>query len=367
MTKNNYSLFPQKKLHPYDGMSINAAVWDEAHNYHAQTQKAHQYFLHGAGIITGLEVVASDPADSVVYILPGAAIDTAGQMIVLAEPVAYDLGQKIEGKLHLLLLHREIKIQAAQDEESNAPAYLQDEYVIIARPDLIDLPHVELARIDRQSTQAPITDALNFHAPQRDSIDLRFRQYVCPPPAEQVLVGVCSLAPSAAGYAQGLIHLARPLSDQTPYHLIVEDAVPLDPSIFGYRLIYLLAGRSSKFNKEQADVLHTYLENGGRLLVEFCEPIEEKDVANLMKSAGIQVDPLTASHPLYQSPYLFFALPDGSQPANKCALWSWGASVICSSGGYGSLWSGQSAPSRGVLRDALEWGVNMVNYLLSHA
>lgn len=365
--KNNYTLYPSKKIQPYDGMSITAGVWSEAHRYHTQLQKAHQVYLHGAGIVSGLEVVASDPADSVIYILPGVAIDTEGQMIVLAEPLAYDLGNKMEGKLHLLLLHREVKSQSAPDEENNAPAYVQDEYVIIARPDLLDVAYVELARIDRQDPKAPIQDAANPYAPQPNSIDLRFRQNVCPPPVEQALTGVCYL-PGPGQSAAGLIHLARTLASQSPYRLIVEEGISLDASIFNYRLIYLLANKTAILEPEQAEKLRAFLEDGGRLLLEFSEPIEEADAVNFLKPAGIPLEKVTPSHPVFQAPSLFYTLPQGSLTGSQPVVWSWGTAVLCTNACYGSLWSGQAAPealSRSAVRDALEWGANLVHYLLS--
>ncbi|MEE8392266.1 MAG: hypothetical protein V3S14_15930, partial [Anaerolineae bacterium] len=57
-------VFPAKRIKPVDGMAVTAQVWEEAHNYHQQQQRFHTMFYHGAGIVTGLEVIASDPADT---------------------------------------------------------------------------------------------------------------------------------------------------------------------------------------------------------------------------------------------------------------------------------------------------------------
>lgn len=360
--KSNLHLYPQKKIQPFDGMSITAEVWAEAHAYHTRALNAHQHLLHGCGIVTGLEVVASDPANSIVFILPGAAVDTAGQVIVLPEAVAYDLGQKMQGKLRLLMLHREIKTPSAENSESNAPAYLQDEFVIVAREEVPDLPYVELARLERGDPHQPIRDAADFHAPRVNEIDLRFRQAACPAPVEQVLAGVCYLGqPAQNGYAQGVQHLADQVAGQTRFHLIVEDAVSLDAGMQRYGLIVLAAGASGKLNKEQADALRAYLANGGRLLVE-TGAVTQEEISALLKPAGIVLEKLPAAHEVFQKPNLFY-LP----PIEQSELWSWGGVVLCASGGYGSVWSGQAPReqlSRGALRDALEWGANLVNYLL---
>ena len=77
---------PTRRIKAVDGMAVTADVWEEAHDYHRRQAEMHARFGHGAGILTGLEVVASDPADTAVYIRPGVAIDHEGRTIVVAEP-----------------------------------------------------------------------------------------------------------------------------------------------------------------------------------------------------------------------------------------------------------------------------------------
>ncbi len=368
--KDNYSLFPHKQILPYDGMSITARVWAKSHEYHQQIQNTHQYFLHGSGIVAGLEVVASDPGGSVIFILAGVAVDSAGHMIVLPEPVAYDLGNNIEGRLHLLLMHREVKEQAETGAENNGPTYKRSEYVLIARNSLLDVPYVELAQIDRRGMDAPIADASDPLAPQPNSIDLRFRQRVCPPPERQVLAGVASLADAPGlDYAIGLAHLARPLAEQAPFRLIVERNVALNKDLAAYPLIVLAARAGSSLNQEQAGALRDYLENGGKLLVEYCDPAADEDVAALLKPVGVSLEKLTAPHPLYQSPYLFVFPPQGSVDKARPEVWAGaGGSVLVSNAGYGAIWSGQAARpafTRALVRDAVEWGVNLLVWLLA--
>ncbi len=72
-----------KRLHPTDGMAVTAKVWAEAHAYHRLRQQAHLALAHGAGILSGLEVIASDPPDGTVYILPGSAIAPNGELILV--------------------------------------------------------------------------------------------------------------------------------------------------------------------------------------------------------------------------------------------------------------------------------------------
>jgi hypothetical protein len=101
--------YPTKRIKPADGMAVTAEVWEEAHDYHRHSQGFHALFTHGAGIVTGLEVIASDPPDTSLYILPGIAVDQSGETIVLAQPVAYDIGNERDGLLYLMFSYAESK------------------------------------------------------------------------------------------------------------------------------------------------------------------------------------------------------------------------------------------------------------------
>ena len=78
--------YPLKRISARDGMAVTAQVWREAHKYHRLQTQFHALVSHGPGIVLGLEVIASEPPDSAVYILPGIAVDSEGQTIVLPQP-----------------------------------------------------------------------------------------------------------------------------------------------------------------------------------------------------------------------------------------------------------------------------------------
>ena len=84
--------YPIRRIQPADGMAVTADVWEEAHEYHRRSQGFHALFSHGAGIVTGLEVIASDPPDTARDILPGIAADQEGQTVIVPPPVAYARG-----------------------------------------------------------------------------------------------------------------------------------------------------------------------------------------------------------------------------------------------------------------------------------
>jgi len=371
--KDNFEIFPKKHIFPYDGMSITANVWNEAHHYHTLSQNAHQYLVHGSGIVSGLEVIASDPPSSVIYILPGVAIDTAGEMIVLSEPLAYDLGSKIDGKLHLMLVHREIKVKSDGGEEAaagNAPAYLQSEFVIVARPELLDTPHVEIARVIRESGSSPVADADSPQNPGINKLDLRFRKYLASPPQAQaqVLVAVVTTGDTAEKFnSNALVHLVKPLADSTQYHLIIKNNAKLDDSIFECQLVYLSLNGIAGLDKKQADILQTFLQDGGKILIEISDPVNEKTLQDLTKTLGVKLEKANDRNPIFSQPNLFYYPPQGGNAQEKPDCWC-GDGVVCTNGDYGIIWSGSGSTasySRTLIRDAIEWGINLFTYLLS--
>jgi hypothetical protein len=298
------------------------------------------------------------------------AVDNAGRMIVLSEAVAYDLGEKISGRLHLDLVYREVKIQESKTPENNLPAFMQDEYIIVARSEPLEAPHVEIARIHRDQPHATIQDAADPSAPGINAIDLRYRMVVCPPPVEQVLAGVCLLSQgSSLPYAQALNNLSAPLASAAPYHLIVEDQVPLQKGVFDFALLYLIADAQTRFSPAQAELLQAYVQNGGKVLAEFCEPVGDEVPAALFKSAGIPLAKIPAAHPIYRAPHLFIHAPQGSMPKASGSHSYGNPGVLCSTAGYGVIWSGavqQPEFTREVVRSAVEWGVNLLTFLLAH-
>ncbi|RPI79057.1 MAG: hypothetical protein EHM41_24180, partial [Chloroflexi bacterium] len=120
----NFSNFPTKRIKPNDGLAITSSVWEEAHEYHRLTQRFHDRILHKHGIAIGLEVVASDPPDSSVYIMPGAAVDPEGELVLVPEAINFDFGSTF-GKLFLMLTYGESR--PIQDDE-DAPAYIAAQF-----------------------------------------------------------------------------------------------------------------------------------------------------------------------------------------------------------------------------------------------
>jgi hypothetical protein len=124
--KKLFKEIPLKRIKPVDGMAVTAQVWDEAHDFHFQQQRIHDLLLHGTGIVTGLNVVASDPPDSSVNIFPGIAIDAQGNLIVVTEPVPFHFGPA-QGQLYLVIAYEESR---PEQQKNGGPLYISAQYGI---------------------------------------------------------------------------------------------------------------------------------------------------------------------------------------------------------------------------------------------
>jgi len=386
---------PTKWIEPVDGLAVTAAVWKDAHDYHRQQQRFHALFSHGPGIVAGLNVVASDPPDSTLYILPGMAVDPNGETIVVTQPVAYDVGAA-HGLLYLLLSYEQSRPRTSggHGSEEPEPLYVHAEFGIEVRPTLPDTPCVELARLRRQDRKSPLLNAKDAEHPGLNEIDLRFRRSQDPSSARAMPTATASIAVIHAGEAKGkrasggqgldlphgrgASYLARALRDSR-LNAWVDVGVPLVPGLESYTLVYLVGRGAFQLGRDEMNTLYSYLQGGGTLLFESCRRDVQGDNApadvsfsDLLASLGISCQEPQPGDSLLLEPYLFGAPPPGFETEGTPKMLVGAADsgqVIWSMCDYGCLWQGERrgrAASREEIRTAIEWGTNLIAYALKH-
>jgi hypothetical protein len=369
--------FPTRRIRPEDGLAVTAEVWEAAHAYHRLRLQFHDLLRHGPGILAGLGVIASDPPDSTVYVLPGIAIDPRGEIIVIAEPVAYDIGSA-QGFLHLLLTYEESQsdVQTGHEDE---PVYIDGRFGIVAAStlpasgDSAEPAYVELARLQRKDRSDPITDARDALHPVPSEIDLRFRL--------EMSVSVPQIAALAVSYTGGSTSrshghgadlLARALR-QSGRTLVVDDDVTLAADLSSYTLVYLVGQEAFQLSRDEMNALYAYLQAGGTVLIESCRretsgdaPPADASFSDLLASMGIQMKELAGDHPLLFEPHLFATPPPGFETEGAPAMLV-GGGVIFSANDYGCLWQGKRRgrpASREEIRSAMDWGANLLAYAI---
>jgi hypothetical protein len=375
VTTNNTLLkeFPNKRIKAIDGMAVTADVWDEEHRFHRQSLRYHNLYSHGSGIVTGLQVIASDPADTSVYILPGVAVDSAGSTVVISEPTAYDIGRQVEGLLHLVLTYGETRPRAEGDQstQEGAPLYVQAEFGVQALNTLPPTPHVELARVRRQGRTSAIADAKDPAQPGVNEIDLRWRQQNVVTARETVGVAVFYAGMADRRHGQGVMNLARSVRHSGPYNVVVEDNASLTTGLDDYALVCLVGQRAFQLSPEEQNTLQAYVQAGGTVFLEACRregvPGADQSFADLLNTFGVKVaDAVKARHAVLTSPNFFAMLPAGYETQGTPALQAGGGAIL-SLADYGCVWSGErrsGAASREEIRAAFELGENILNYAI---
>ncbi len=365
MTTLDLKEFPTHRIKAVDGMAITADIWDQAHDYTRQLLRQHQRWQHGAGIVAGLDVIASDPPDSAVYIQPGVAVDAYGNVIVVTHAQSFDLGAA-QGTLHLMLSYTEDSPRIDGSRSEGVP-YVAAQYSIEA-VEAISGSGIELARV-RRSGASPITNAPAPDQPGPNAIDLRYRRSIVTAAPRVVTIGVNYLgSANDRRHGAGLSGLARAINQTDRVRVIVDDNIGLTSDLAQYTLLYLVGHGTFQVAPEGMNAIYAYLQAGGTVLYESCHQGEaaKADAAflDLLASLGQKIDELPRTHPLLAAPH-FFAVPPIGYEAGKGGSVKLSSSVIFSGSDYGCVWQGErrdGPADRADIRSALEFGENIVTY-----
>jgi hypothetical protein len=353
------NLFPKMQIKPFDGMSITADIWDQAHDEHRQVQRAHNVFSHGSGIIAGLDVVANDPPDQYVFISPGVAIDPVGNVIVVPEPVAYDFGASTEGTLFLLLGQGERELGGV----GNEARYTQSEFVIAARTSFPKRPSVELARVNLSAAGKAIHNAKDYHHPGPDTIDIRYRSQVGPAMLKDIKVFILEMGKNEPAIEKGWDHLGQFCQINANYHVIVDGGKQFPQDLGAYDLLYLGCKGSFTPSASHLKTISDYLKDGKTLLVEALDVPAQEDCQKMFKKLKLNPGKPASDIPLLYMPYLFAGFPAGPS-GDKVEV---ARHLLYSTAGYALSWAGKAAKglvSRSDIRSAHEWGVNLIRFSL---
>jgi hypothetical protein len=355
--------FPNKQIKPYDGMSVTAGVWSEAHDEHRKSRQAHDLFFHGAGIISGLEVLANDPPDQYIFISPGVAVDPTGSLIVLTEQVAYDFGSSVEGPLYILLAHGEREVGGVQQDIR----YQQNEFIVAARPTLPKRPAIELARINLAHRGNSVQNAADPQHPGIDELDLRYRPQTGPEAPRLVKMALCGLGKEVpAGVVAGWDALGQECRRSTRSRLIVDPVAGLPADLQLHDMLYLAGMGDFKLEKNAAADLTAFLGQGKAVFAESFDAPAEGAFRAIFRELGVALNPLPENTSVLKAPYVFNAPPAGNQGSQVLL----GKCVVFSTARYSLAWSGNlggGPASRADIRSATEWGVNLIEYCLKGA
>jgi hypothetical protein len=297
---------------------------------------------------------------------------------VLPQPVAYDFGQA-QGDVYILLTYAEGDPMPASNGDS-ARLYAQIGYQVEARPTLPAGPHIELARVRRQSRQSAVRNANVPAHPAANEIDQRARRRVGGAARDVAGIAVCYVGEPALkdqardGYLAGVDALARAAGRAGDTDFWVDDDVALSSALDRYTLVCVVGLGPAAMSPDDMNGLYAYLQRGGTVLLEGCHRLGNGAAADAalldaLGSLGAQPAEVQPGHPLLGDPWLFAALPAGYD-ANDAGRLLARDGVIFSARDYGSVWQGRREgrpAARDEIRAAQELGANILAYALRRA
>ena len=367
-----------EQVKPRNGMAVTAKVWEQAHSYHHNLQRANFLFGHGSGIIAGLGVHAEDqPNNQRLWISPGMAVDADGNVIVVEEQDSYLMDTDQEGLIHVFIESTGEAVFNNPDSRnggsSKEPLRVRQGYVIESA---LTLPPkaIELARVRLWGRNASIVNAKNSNLPKINEIDARFREEVGMSPLKTIRMAI-SYAGQPTGsslphFGLNAGHLAQSLTRMGDCRVCIDEEVPLvDQLLYLYSLVYLVEHPQSRLASEELDALQTYLQNGGIVLVESYQPNSPSDsLKDLLFKENMQLRSLSPDEQLLINPYLFAAPPSGANPQGIVQIGQnqRNGVIIHSTCQHGWFLQrramGGPLPSREQIRASLEWVTNLITF-----
>jgi len=111
---------PLRRLAPFEGLALMAEDLRDEQSYHRRRLNRHNVYLHGHGIVQGLQVELKQKRKRYIAVIqPGYGITSQGQGVLLSEAAAVPLEvPKQDGEYMLWLFHVE-----APDDDSSRPVF----------------------------------------------------------------------------------------------------------------------------------------------------------------------------------------------------------------------------------------------------
>lgn len=278
---------PLTRIQVSDGMLINSARWQMAHEYHRIRQNIHYQSLNQPGIVSDLGVYAIEPPPEVakqyrdrrwVRIQPGIAIDLFGNVIVVNEPISFRITSEAKQQpMTVYLTVRYVDPNQLQGTDTNSD-FVTETFRIDERNSPPTDLEVEICRIQLTPGEVKISNPTDVFYPELNQLDLRYRQKARSRSQGIVRVGVVT---------DNNQDLQQQLKDFSYLLYAVESLYPAlqgaeeigqvslqlnteeeEQKEFNYDLIYFQYKESRPLKAQQLASLKNYLNSGSVLFIE---------------------------------------------------------------------------------------------------
>lgn len=370
MNAEELASYPLQRVAAYEGLAVDAALWNDAHTYHHMAQRLHTRALHGWGIVAGLEVVASDPPARDVIVRPGLAVDRNGNVIRVPQPIRVPLRGADTGTVAVVLRFDEAPVAA---NGNAAPSRIDESFQLVAATLPLSPSDIEVARVMVADASAPIRNAVTSWDPRPGEIDLRSRREMSLPSADTLAVARLTTGDEGANslHRQGLVNLVRELQATTPFGVTFAGDLRSEQIAGQCDLLYITGAGELRLTPRDAAGLLAFLRGGG---VIYAEPCAEAEAARqesgrfvasfqrMMSDLKYALEEVRIGHPIFRARHIFGAAPEG-MAGRAPLLCRYG--VVLNPNDYGCCWQGGSAAKplvREVIRGAFELGENVAWY-----
>ncbi|MGB7518174.1 MAG: DUF4159 domain-containing protein [Spirulinaceae cyanobacterium] len=440
--KNNHlpppTIKPFERISIRDGLLINAERWRLAHDYHRQRQNVHFQSLNQPGIVCDLGVHIIPPPMEVsakyrdkrwVQIQPGIAIDLFGNFIVITDQMDFRISSENRSDLPMTVYLAISYVDPEKLHRKPQNELVKETFRIVEKATPPSETEVELCRVvlppggkERNNLPVELRNAQDVFYPQKNELDLRFRQQARSRPQSIISTGVIADAsPQQEKNITNLSYLLQSLPGLYPF-LQGEDViaeinlaeVKEQEESLDQDLIYLNYQPEAEFEQAEVKLLEDYLTKGGLLLVEVAtqgnslgallqiqqelqqaiadvaeDPelagyvpdleaelfaVKEDLAARISSSSGVfqdlatklntplrLFDDLPRDHPLRTKPFLFAALPKIKRQGLQILT---GGGIVAIIGNLSLAWGldPELALPRETIRPAQEMGINILLY-----
>jgi hypothetical protein len=129
--------FGEKRPRYFDGELLTAETFQAEQQYFRYKLRRHNRFLHGQGIVTGLELDASQDARSTCLVIsPGYAISPEGEELILTQSLHLAItSQRSPQYVTLQYAERETDPIIAVGSDATAPSRIEDRVLICLVPE----------------------------------------------------------------------------------------------------------------------------------------------------------------------------------------------------------------------------------------
>ena len=292
------------RLQVTDGLEITAERWNLAHQYHQTRQNIYYQSFHQPGIVYGLGVCVIDAPEEVepqyrdrrwLQIQPGLGIDCQGNMIIVPQPLEFQIVSQASNNIPLTIYLVISYVDPEQLRQGNNPEAVEtfrlDEKNEPPTPD-----EIELCRILLQPSKTVLQVPRNVFFPSPNCLDLRYRPQARSTPQSLVKIAMVDLdyqqelekADRLQRLLNSVMGLYPAMAGEPELGVISLDSALDKNSISNYDLLYLCQRRSHQLSPGQVELLKTYLERGGAILIEISIQNTKIEALRTLESQLIQ-------------------------------------------------------------------------------